>query len=42
MQALPENMNHLWSALLMEELPRFLDDMLASHAFYQQRKKIWA
>ena len=29
-------------ALLMSELPQFLEDMYASHAFYQQRKKIWA
>ena len=29
-------------ALLMAELPKFLDDMQASHEFYQRRKNIWA
>ncbi|MCB1691896.1 MAG: hypothetical protein KDI19_03975 [Pseudomonadales bacterium] len=28
-------------ALLMEELPRFLADMAACHAFYQTRREIW-
>jgi 3-deoxy-7-phosphoheptulonate synthase len=28
-------------ALLMEELPDFLEDMAACHAFYARRKKIW-
>ncbi len=28
-------------ALLMQELPKFLEDMNASHAFYQQRRAIW-
>ncbi len=28
-------------ALLMEELPRFLDDMQASHEFYKRRLQIW-
>ena len=28
-------------ALLMDELPKFLDDMAASHEFYQKRLKIW-
>lgn len=28
-------------ALLMEELPRFLDDMAACHEFYGKRKEIW-
>ena len=28
-------------ALLMDELPKFLDDMAASHDFYQKRLKIW-
>jgi hypothetical protein len=26
---------------LMDELPKFLDDMAASHEFYQKRLKIW-
>ncbi len=29
-------------ALLMDELPRFLDDMNRSHEFYLARKEIWA
>jgi 3-deoxy-7-phosphoheptulonate synthase len=29
-------------ALLMEELPRFLDDMARCHEFYQIRKSLWA
>ncbi|MEX2489935.1 MAG: 3-deoxy-7-phosphoheptulonate synthase [Pseudomonadales bacterium] len=28
-------------AMLMEELPRFLDDMAACHEFYQRRLNIW-
>ncbi|MBQ74675.1 MAG: 3-deoxy-7-phosphoheptulonate synthase [Gammaproteobacteria bacterium] len=28
-------------ALLMDELPRFLDDMAQCHEFYQSRKRIW-
>ena len=29
-------------ALELSELPRFIDDMALCHAFYQQRKAIWA
>jgi len=29
-------------ALLMDELPRFLDDMAKCHEFYQSRKSLWA
>lgn len=29
-------------ALLMDELPRFLEDMAESHAFYRKRKAIWS
>ena len=29
-------------ALLMDELPRFLDDMARCHEFYQTRKSLWA
>lgn len=28
-------------ALLIEELPKFLEDMAACHAFYRQRQQIW-
>jgi 3-deoxy-7-phosphoheptulonate synthase len=29
-------------ALLMDELPRFLDDMAKSHEFYLERRKLWS
>ncbi len=29
-------------ALLMDELPRFLEDMALCHEFYQSRKQLWA
>jgi 3-deoxy-7-phosphoheptulonate synthase len=29
-------------AMLMDELPQFLEDMAACHEFYQSRVAIWA